>query len=64
MARLFKVTDESNRYGDYFAIRELQDDMSFEMVAWSNTRIEAECYVERVLRGEVINPVIPQETDR
>lgn len=57
--RLFKITDESNRYGDCFAIRELRDDLSFEMVAWSNTRIEAECYAERVLRGEVINPAAP-----
>jgi hypothetical protein len=57
MKRRLKVTNESNRYGDYFAIREAkQDDVLgeiWEMVAWSNTRMEAEHYAVHVMRGEL-----------
>ena len=53
------ITDESNRYGDMFAIRSFQPygpPASWPMVAWSRSRIEAECYVEGTLQGKVLAP--------
>jgi hypothetical protein len=60
MKRQFRITDESNRHADYFAIRELQRTSCgnvWPCVAWRHSRAEAECEALRL--GELIQ----QESD-
>ena len=56
MKRQFKISDESNRYSDFFVIREREHSRHgdlWPMVAWTKSRIEAERYIEGTLKGEI-----------